>query len=67
MRRDSHQPLQSTSAEHQLRDTIAMLRDEEETLREEIRQLRAAVQIYNEVAARLAQRTRQPRGRAHAA
>jgi hypothetical protein len=39
-------------------DAIPRLRFENETLREEVRQLRAAVQVYAEVAARLAARQR---------
>jgi hypothetical protein len=56
-RGNSHRRHSSIPSEHELRSTIAVLRDEEANLQEEVRQLRAAVQIYNEVVARLAERT----------
>ena len=61
----SPQALQAV--EQDLQNVIVALRAEEATLQEEIRQLRAAVQIYNEVVARLAKQKRRTHSRARAA
>jgi predicted aconitase len=54
----SHAPVFGLQPGDAAADAIPRLQFENEALREEVRQLRAAVQLYSEVATRLAARQR---------